>query len=184
MKSFSAALMPIILILACSSGSQINPHVGKMIVPGRGTDEIRVGMNRQQVLDLMGEPETTEEDGRRLSYRQEQSLIFLFDDQSLVSEIHFLEGFKGRLPSRIQAGSKTLDVFQAYGSPMERREVPAGSPGIEDRVLYIMPDEYRIAYRRLGIAFRFSPVKRVTRMVVFQPLPDRSIRIKPMDNGQ
>jgi len=184
MKSFSTIPMLIFLFLSCSSGSQINPHVGKMIVPGRGTDEVRVGMSRQQVIDTMGEPEMLQEEGRWLSYRENYALGFQLDDLGHVSEIHFLEGFKGRLPSRIQLGSKTLDVFQAYGNPLERMDIPAGSPGDEDRVLYIMPGEYRITYRRLGLAFRFSAVKRVTRMVVFQPLPDRSLRIKPMEAGQ
>jgi hypothetical protein len=175
--------MLIISILACSSGSQINTHIGKMIVPGRGTDEIRVGMTRRQAIDAMGEPEEIRKDGRWLRYQQGYSLALQLDDLEQISEIHFLEGFKGRLPSRIQLGSKTLDVYQAYGGPLERREVPAGSKGDEDRVLYITPEEYRITYRRLGIAFRFSPVKRVTRIAVFQPLPDRNIRIKPMDTS-
>ena len=184
MKSFGAILMLFFPILACSSGSQINPHAGKMIVPGRGTDEVRVGMSRQQVIDTMGEPELVQEEDRWLSYREQYGLGLHLDNLDQVSEIHFLEGFKGRLPSRVQQGSKTLDVFQAYGGPLERREVPADSEDDEDRVLYIMPEEYRITYRRLGIAFRFSSIKRVTRMMVFQPLPDRSVRIKPMDGGQ
>jgi len=183
MKPFSATLMLIIPILACSSGSQINPHVGKMIVPGRGTDEIRVGMTRQQAIDALGEPEGIQQDGRWLCYQGEYSLDLQLDDLDQIFEIHFLGEFKGRLPSRIQLGSKTLDVYQAYGGPLERREVPAGFEGDEDRVLYIMPEEYRITYRRLGIGFRFSPGKRVTRMVVFQPLPDRNVRIKPMDTS-
>jgi hypothetical protein len=181
MKSFSAVLMLALPILACSSGSQIDPHAGKMIVPGRGTDEVRVGMSRQQAIDLLGEPEEIQEEGRWLEYEQGYGLTLHLDDLDRVSEIHFLKGFKGHLPSRIQLGSKTLDVYQAYGNPLDRREIPAGPDDEEDRVLYIMPEESRICYRRLGIAFRFSPVKRVTRMVVFQPLPDRSVRIKPMD---
>jgi len=184
MKSSGSILMLIILGLACSSGSPINPHIGKMIVPGRGTDEVQVGMTRQQVYDLLAEPEEVQQEGRWLSYREEHGLGFHFDDLGQVSEIHFLEGFKGRLPSRIQLGSKTLDVYQAYGGPLERREVPAGTEGAEDRVLFITPEASRITYRRVGLAFHFSPVKRVTRMVVFQPLPDRNIRIKPMDDGQ
>jgi len=183
MKWFSAILMLIIPILACSSASQIDPHAGKMIVPGRGTDEIQVGMARRQAIDAMGEPEGIGQDGRWLSYQKGYNLALRLDDLEQVSEIHFLEGFRGRLPSRIQLGSKTLDVYQAYGGPLDRREVPAGSEGDEDRVLYILPEEYRITYRRLGIGFWFSSVKRVTRMAVFQPLPDRSKRIKPMDTG-
>jgi hypothetical protein len=184
MKSFSALLMPAVLVLACASGSQINPHAGKMIIPAQGTDEFHLGMSRQEIIDLLGEPEGVQEEGLWMSYQGSHGLVFHFDNQDQISEIHFLDGFKGRLPSRIQLGSKTLDVFQAYGGPLERREVPSGSAGTEDRVLYIMPDAYRITYQRLGLAFWFSPVKRVTRMVVFQPLPDRSVRIKPMDTGQ
>jgi hypothetical protein len=183
MRSVSAILIFILPVLACSSGSQINPHAGKMIVPGRGTDEVQVGMSRQQVIDMLGEPADIQENGRWLSYQEEYSLGFRFDNLDRVSEIHFLAGFKGRLPSRIQIGSKTLDVFQAYGSPLERREVPAGSDDGEDRVLYILPEGYRITYHRPGLALRFSPVKRVTRIIVFQPLPDRNIRIKPVEPG-
>jgi hypothetical protein len=183
MKSTNAFLVIITLILACSSGSQINPHVGKMIVPGQGTDEIRVGMNRAQVIGLLGQPETSQEDGKWLSYQDGHGLAFRFGNLDRVAEIHFSEGFKGRLPSRIQIGSKTQDVFQAHGSPAERREVPTGLEGSKDRILYMTPEGYRITYRRLGLAFWFSPAKRVTRIVVFRPMPDRRIRIKP-DEGQ
>ena len=181
-----STLLPagIILILACSSGSQISPHTGKMIVPGQGTDQVRVGMSRQQAIELLGEPETVPENSQWLSYRGESHLDLRIDDLDQASEIHFLEGFRGRLPSRIQAGSKTLDVFRTYGAPLERRETSAGSEGAEDRVLYITPEGCRITYRRLGLAFWFSPVKRIIRIVVFQPLPDRNIRLKPMEAGE
>ncbi len=174
----------IILILACSSGSQISPHAGKMIVPGQGTDQVRVGMSRRQAIELLGEPEVVPENGQWLSYRVNHDLALRIDDLDQASEIHFLEGFRGRLPSRIQPGSKTLDVFRIYGAPLERRETPIGLEGTEDRVLYITPEGCRIAYRRLGLAFRFSPAKRIIRIVVFQPLPDRNIRLKPMEAGE
>jgi hypothetical protein len=180
----SPLLLIILSFLACSSGSQINPHTGKMIVPGRGTDEIRVGMERASVVDLLGEPEMVEEDGKELSYQKDLGLAFYLDNLQRISQIHFCTGFRGRLPSLVQVGSKTLDVFKAYGSPAERKEVPAGLEGSEDRVLYESPQGYRITYSHQGLAFWFSPVKRVTRIVVFQPLPDRSTRIKPVETGQ
>lgn len=177
----SLPFLTIFLFLACSSSSQMNIHAGKMIVPGQGTDEVSVGMGQDMVMDRLGQPETVEADGKWLNYQEKSGLGFRLDNLQNISEIHFYQSFRGRLPSRVQVGSKTLDVFKAYGTPTERPEVPTGAEGTADRVLYTTPDGCRISYNQLGLAFWFSPNKRVTRIVVFKPLPDRSIRIKPYD---
>jgi hypothetical protein len=174
-----AALLLALLTLACSSGSQVSIHAGKMIVPGHGTDEVSVGMDRDVVTNSLGEPELTGDDGRWVSYQNNIGLGFRFDNLRTISEIHFYEGFKGRLPSRVQVGSRILDVFKAYGTARERLEVPVGSEGTSDRVLYITPADQRISYNQLGLSFILSPQKRVTRIIVFRPLPDRSVREKP-----
>jgi len=173
-----------LLFLACSSGSQVNIHSGKMIVPGRGTDEMHVGMNKTEILDLLGAPESVSDDGRVLSYQKTYKLEVRLDNLSSVAEIGFGQEFRGRLPSRVQIGSKTLEVFKAYGSPAGQKEISSGSEGTEDRVLYQRPDGYRITYSRLGLGFWFSPAKRVIRIIVFKPFPDRGIRIKPEDTGE
>ena len=175
----SSLFFTILFFMACSSGTQVNIHAGKMIVPGQGTDEVSVGMGRDMVMNILGQPEIVAEDGQWLSYQENLGLKVRLDKLQNVYEIHFYQGFRGRLPSRVQTGSKMLDVFKAYGTPTERPEVPTGAEGTADRVLYTTPDGCRISYNQLGLAFWFSPNKRVTRIVVFKPLPDRSIRIKP-----
>jgi hypothetical protein len=173
-------LLPLIpLLLTCSSGTQVNRHIGKMIVPGEGTDELKVGMSRAEIVEILKEPELVIEDGRRLDYEKSYGLDFLLDATGRVAEIHFSKTFRGRLPSRVQVGSRMQDVFTAYGAPMERLEVPTGAVGTDDRVLYRTPEAYKISYNRLGLAFWFSPQRMATQIVVFKPLPDRNIRIKP-----
>jgi hypothetical protein len=173
-----AALLLALAALACSSGSQVNIHAGTMIVPGRGTDEVSVGMEQEPVVNALGQPEALQNDGKWISYQQTVGIAFRLDNLQKISEIHFYEGFKGRLPSRVQVGSRILDVFKAYGTARERLEVPAGSEGTADRVLYITPAGQRISYNQLGLAFLLSPEKRVTRIIVFQPMPDRTVREK------
>jgi hypothetical protein len=166
----------ITLLLACSSGTQMSMHAGKMIVPGEGTDELRIGMTRAELVELL--PETSAEDSSWIDCREKYGLVFLFDSLGQVTEIQFGEGFQGRLPSRVQVGSRIQDIYDAYGTPKAREEVAIGAEGIEDRVLYKTPQGYRISYNRLGLAFRLSAQRRVAEIVVFKPMPNRHIRIK------
>jgi hypothetical protein len=181
MKPLTFAL--ILLLLACSSGTQISPHSGKMIVPGKGTDEVQVGMLKSEIVDLLGQPETVDAGGRTLDYRENYGLDFLLADGDHVVEIRFSQSFRGRLPSRIKVGSRMTDVFKAYGTPTERLEVPSQAIDSKDRVLYITPDAQEITYKRLGLSFYFSPQKNVSQIVVFKPLPDRNIRVEPQKEG-
>ena len=177
MKSLSWSL--IVSLLACASGIQTAMQTGKMIVPGIGTDEVHVGMRKAEIIDLLGEPQTMDEQGQRLDYREQCGLDFFLADGEHAAEIRFSQGFQGRLPSRLKVGSRMQDVFKAYGTPLERMAAAEGAAGSEDRVLYTMPSAHRISYNRLGLAFWFSSQKRVTRIVVFKPLPNRNIRAEP-----
>ncbi len=174
----------ILLFLACCSASQVNIHTGKMIVPGKGTDELHVGMTRAEITELLGEPQATDEMGIWLDYSEKFGLYFSLDDEQRVVKIRFSPGFRGRLPSRVQIGSRQQDVFNAYGTPAQRRETPVEPMGAKNRVLYKSPDLSRISYNRLGLSFWFSPQKRVTQIAVFMPLPDRRVRIKPAETGE
>jgi len=173
----------ILLLFACSSGRQMGMQMGKMIVPGVGTDELHVGMRKGEIIDLLGEPEAVGDQGRWLDYRKNFGLDFLLGDGERVAEVRFSQGFRGRLPSRVKVGSRMQAVFDAYGTPTERQEVPGEAVGTGDRVLYRTPEAYKISYNRLGLSFWFSSQKRITRIVVFKPLPDRNIRIKPQQTG-
>jgi hypothetical protein len=181
MKSLSCSL--IFLLFACSSGTQISPHAGKMILPGKGTDEIHVDMPKAKIIALLGDPERGEGLERWLDYRKKHGLNILLGDGQHAAEIRFCQGFRGRLPSRITLGSRLLDVFKAYGTPAERLEVSQGSEGSKDRMLYNTPDSSKISYNLLGLAFWFSSQKRVIQIAVFQPLPNRNIRTKPEKQG-
>jgi hypothetical protein len=181
MRSFIFSLS--LLLLGCSSGTQISPHAGKMIVPGVGTDEIRVDMSKAEIAALLGEPEAVSNEGRRLDYRESFGLDFFLGDAEHAAEVHFTQGFRGRLPSRIAINSRMLDVFKAYGTPAARLEVSDQTVGRKDRVLYKTPDAYKISYNHLGLSFWFSLQKRVTQIVVFKPLPDRDLRVEPQKSG-
>jgi hypothetical protein len=181
MKSLSWPL--IFLLLACSSATQISPHAGKMILPGKGTDEMHVGMPKAEIIALLGDPEMGEGLERWLDYRKEHGLNILLGDGHYAAEIRFCSGFRGRLPSRITLGSRLLDVFKAYGTPAERLEVSLGSEGSKDRVLYNTPNSSKISYKLLGLTFWFSSQKRVTQIAVFKPLPNRNIRAEPQKQG-
>jgi hypothetical protein len=158
-------------------------QTGKMIVPGVGTDEVQVGMLKAAIIELLGEPEGADDQGQMLDYRQNFGLDFFLADGEHVAEIRFCQGFQGRLPSRIKVGSRMQDVFTAYGTPAKRWEVSEESVGAEDRVLYITSSASKISYNRLGLSFWFSSQKRVTRIVVFKPLPNRNIRVEPQKVG-
>ena len=181
MKTLTLSL--ILLSLACSSGTHVNIHAGKMIVPGEGTDEVQVGMSKAEIIDLLGEPGTVDDGGRVLGYRENCGLDFFLADGEHVVEIRFGQSFRGRLPSRIKVGSRMHDVFKAYGTPTERLEVDERAMGTQNRVLYITPDWYKITYKRLGLCFYFSSQKKVSQIVIFQPLPDRNIRVEPQKQG-
>ena len=175
MKAFFLSLT--LVYLACSSGSQMNMHAGKMIVPGEGTDELRIGMPRSEVVDML--PETAAEDSSWIDCQEKYGLVLLFDSLGQVAKIHFSEAFRGRLPSRVQVGSRIQNIYDAYGTPKAKEEVPAGAEGTADRVLYKTPQGYRISYNRLGLGFRLSSQRRVVKIIVFKPMPDRHTRIKP-----
>lgn len=169
----------ILLLLACSFGTQTVMPTGKMIVPGVGTDKLHVGMNGAKIINLLGVPEAVGDKGLWLDYRKNFGLDFLLGTGEIVAEVRFSQNFRGRLPSRIKVGSRMQAVFDAYGTPTERLEVTAEEVGTEDRVLYKTPQAYKIAYNHLGLSFSFSPQKRVTQIVVFKPLPNRNIRTEP-----
>lgn len=181
MRSFIFSLS--VLILGCSSGSQISAYSGKMIVPGVGTDEIQIDMSKAEIIRLLGEPEAVSNEGRWLDYRKSFGLDFLLGDAEHVAEIRFTQGFRGRLPSRIAINSRMMDVFTAYGTPAARLEVSHGAVGRKDRVLYKTPDAFKISYNGLGFSFWFSLQKRVTQIVVFKPLPNRNLRVEPQKSG-
>jgi outer membrane protein assembly factor BamE (lipoprotein component of BamABCDE complex) len=170
-------------ILACSSSTQISMQTGKMIVPGVGTDEVHVGMLKTEIIELLGEPEAADDQGQMLHYEDNYGLDLFLADGEHVAEIHFGQSFQGRLPSRVKVGSRMQDVFKAYGTPTKMLEVLEDTVSIEDRVLYKAPSASRISYNRLGLSFWFSSQKRVARIVVFKPLPNRNIRVEPQKVG-
>ncbi len=177
------ASLCILLSLACASGTQTSMPTGKMIIPGKGTDELHVGMARSEIIELLGAPKDTVSGEPRLDYRAEHGLEFFLGDGGRVARVHFCAGFHGRLPSRIGIGSRMMDVFGAYGTPTQRRDVSQEEAITEDRVLYSTPEVSLISYHRLGLSFRFSPQKRVTQIAVFNPLPNRHIRTEPQKQG-
>jgi len=177
MRSFTFSLS--ILLLGCSSGTQMSPHAVKMIVPGVGTDEVHVDMSKAEIIDLLGEPEALRNEGRRLDYGNSSGLDFFLGNSEHVAEVRFTQGFRGRLPSRIAINSRMMDVFKAYGMPTARLEVSHQAMGRKDRVLYKTPGAYKISYNRLGLSLWFSLHKRVTQIVVFKPLPERNLRAEP-----
>ena len=132
---------------------------------------------RAEAADLL--PEIAAEDSSWIDYQEKYGLTLLFDSLGQVAEIHFGEAFRGRLPSRVQVGSRIQDIYDAYGTPKTKEEVPAGAEGTGDRVLYKTPQGYGISYHRLGLAFRLSTRRRVAEIIVFKPMPDRRTRIKP-----
>ncbi len=58
-------------------------------------------------------------------------------------------------------------VFDVYGRPVHQKKVPRNKELFEDRVLYELPEAWKIIYAKAGVLFWFDKSKRVSQFVVF-----------------
>jgi beta-lactamase regulating signal transducer with metallopeptidase domain len=87
-----------------------------IIVEGVGWGNVRVGMAKEDLLRLMGPPDTGST-SNWLKWRQNYYIDCLLDAGAIrVSEIRFNAGFQGALANGLQIGSPMEQVIQSYGS--------------------------------------------------------------------
>lgn len=172
--------------------AKFSPNKVYTIIPGTGLELLKIGAAAQQVQEVFGSPTEKKEFDRsyKLSYKNTCVDFIIGQESNTVSEIHFNEGFRGRLENGIRIGC-TLDMLlskigppskKANASPEEARSMRMGS----DRVLYTqrMGREivsYKFADAKQGMNYWFDKDKKLTQVVVYRPQGTDSKQLTPAE---
>jgi hypothetical protein len=171
-----------------------SPNKMYTITPGKGLDIISVGDSAEQVETVFGKP--TERNEFNSSYKlayDDASIDFILNKQSnRITEIHFNEGFRGRLAKGVRMGGSLEQVVAQTGpvkkrvnaSPEEARDMQMGS----DRVLYTQRmgreiTAYKLADSDQGANYWFDADKKLVQVVVYPARSDERLRENQLPEG-
>jgi bla regulator protein BlaR1 len=160
-----------------------------VIKPGVGFELIQLGATAKQIQEVMGEPGQKDDFNRsyKLSF-EKASVDFVLDKESnRVREMHFNDGFNGRLVNGIRMGSPLEQLLSRVGrpnkvvhaSPEEAQRLHMGA----DRVLYSQKIgrkiiAYEFADEKRGVNYWFGEDKKLEQVVVYaasEPVVSRTM---------
>jgi len=157
----------------------------KIIIEGKGLDEIQIGDTLDKIIGIYGEPEERVNTNHTIgmSYREEKGIDFLLSNYTdKILEIRFNAGFHGNLESGVSIGSTLDSVRDSYNWTMKAVKTNwNGSNNFifgTNRVLYEQANEngettsYKFINAEEGLLIWFSKDKMVNQIVVFQPYSD------------
>ncbi len=156
----------------------------KIIIEGKGLDEIQIGDELSKIVEVFGDPESSSETDTFIwvKYHEKNGIDFLLSKQTgKITEIRFNTGFKGNLESGITIGTDLNSVLDAYGGA--NKILKTNRDGSDkyifgsDKVLYQqigangLISFSKFIHAEKGILFWFGPDENVTQIVVFNPYP-------------
>lgn len=124
------------------------------IVEGVGWGEVRVGMSRHDLIEVLGNPDD-DPASDWLKWKNKKLECTFHTGSKVVSEVRFNPGFKAKLANGIGLGSPAAKVQELYGgSPSHTIERPNGAKEYE--------------YSDKGILL-WTYQGKITQIVVFEP---------------
>lgn len=144
----------------CASVAGTGAHVMRTVFEGRGLEGIAFDFTSADVESVLGPAEGGSE--HHLSYASSGIRICLCGQR--IKDIHFQEGFRGKLhASGLGIGSDLESVMAAYGDVKEEKIVDSICGWWLDRVLLVRADPdatdepaYRLSYYSFGLFFLFD----------------------------
>jgi beta-lactamase regulating signal transducer with metallopeptidase domain len=125
-----------------------------VIVEGIGWGDVRVGMEKEDLLKILGPPDS-DSSSNWLKWRRQYYLDCFFRPGSTkITEIRFNQGFEGILASGLRIGSAANQLFERYGKP--------------DVIVNRNNDAVKYEYSQRGVLF-WTYQGEIIQIVVFNP---------------
>ncbi len=153
-----------------SDDDGITDCLAEVVVPGVGHDGVTLAKTPSEIIAILGEPETQEDNQTLwLVWWESHGIDVLFTgDPRLASEIRYNVGTELKLSVGPGIGTSQEGVFAVFGAPVETREVEGSEGLFDDRVLYQLTNgASKIIYQGEGVLFWFDEEDAISQFVVF-----------------